>query len=399
LIAPPSAKILFVDDDAAMVETFQQVALNRFNADTALGGEQALDLIRRKGPYAVLISDMSMPGMNGVQFLEQAQKLSPDAVRIMVTGNLDQRTAVDAVNRGQIFRFLNKPFALSSLVLAIELALKHYEMLRAERELLEGTLMGSVKAMAEVIGLVAPDVLGLGRRLQESMRQFGSFVGAGPSWELEVAALLSPLGSAALPLRLRQKVASRVALAPDEAAMAQRSPQVAHDLLAPIPRLGNVARIVLHQDHAYTGSGFPEHSPIREDLPIGARMLKILKDRLSLEDEGRAKKLPYAGVKQRSHEAMKRRAGQYDPQLLERCFDCFQAYLGTGISEKRGVQSLFLVDVVPEQIVVSDICTTEGVVLVSAGSRLTPVVIEHLRNHAEMGGVTQPVLVQDPEAL
>jgi len=381
-----------------MVETFQQVSVNRFAADTAMGGEQALELIRRRGPYAVLISDMTMPGMSGVEFLEQAQVLSPDAVRIMLTGNLDQKTAVDAVNRGQIFRFLHKPFSLTGLILAIELALKHHEMLRAERELLEGTLMGSVKAMSEVIGLVAPDILGRGRRLQESMRRFGAFAGAGPSWELEVAALLSPLGSAALPLRLRQKIESRMALTAEETAMAQRTPQVGHDLLAAIPRLANVAQIVLHQDHAFAGSGFPAHSPIGEALPIGARMLKLLKDRLALEDEGRAKKLPYSRVKQQAHETMKRRTGQYDPQLLEKCFDCFQDYLGTAVSENRGVQSLFLVDVMPEQIVVADICTAEGVVLVSAGSRLTPVVIEHLRNHAEMGGVMQPVLVQDPEA-
>jgi hypothetical protein len=60
------------------------------------------------------------------------------------------------------------------------------------------------------------------------------------------------------------------------------------------------------------------------------------------------------------------------------------------------VQSLFLANVIPGQIVVSDICTRAGMVLVVAGSRLTSVVIEHLRNHAEMGGVAQPVLVQDP---
>ena len=82
--------------------------------------------------------------------------LQRDAVRIMLTGNVDQQTAVDAVNRGHIFRFLHKPFRVDGLIHEIELGIKHYEMLRAERELLEGTLMGSVKAMSEVIGLVAP---------------------------------------------------------------------------------------------------------------------------------------------------------------------------------------------------------------------------------------------------
>ena len=168
----PSLKILFVDDDPNLLAAFQRNLRRQFTFDTALGGQEGLELLRTQGPYALLLVDMRMPGMDGIEFLERAQALAPDAVRMMLTGNADQQTAVEAVNRGHVFRFLNKPCPPEVLVPALEHGLKQFEMLRMERELLEGTLTGSVKVMTEVLGMVAPDALGRGQRLRESMRLF-----------------------------------------------------------------------------------------------------------------------------------------------------------------------------------------------------------------------------------
>src|SRR5438552_1794684 len=81
----------------------------RFSIDTALGGEPALALIASQGRYAVIVTDMQMPGMDGVEFLMQARQKAPDTVRLMLTGNADQKTAVEAMNKGHVFQFLNKP--------------------------------------------------------------------------------------------------------------------------------------------------------------------------------------------------------------------------------------------------------------------------------------------------
>jgi response regulator RpfG family c-di-GMP phosphodiesterase len=384
----PSLKILFVDDDPNLLAAFQRNLRRQFTFDTALGGQEGLELLRTQGPYALLLVDMRMPGMDGIEFLERAQALAPDAVRMMLTGNADQQTAVEAVNRGHVFRFLNKPCPPEVLVPALEHGLKQFEMLRMERELLEGTLTGSVKVMTEVLGMVAPDALGRGQRLRESMRLFAHSIGATPAWELEVAALLSPIGLASLPARVLQKISSGLDLAPGEQAVLRRVPQIGHDLLAAIPRLGGVARIVLYQNKSFDGGGFPADENSGEHIPLGARMLKILGDRLTLENEG--------VVKQRAFETMKAREGVYDQRLLACCFVCFQAFLTNAISAETPVRTLYIKELLEGQVVVSDITTPEGLVLVGAGNRLTAMVLARLHNYDELNEVKQPVLVQDP---
>lgn len=380
-------KILFIDDDANLLAAFQRNLRKQFEFDTALGGQEGLEKLRTHGPYALLVVDMRMPGMDGVEFLEQAQKLAPDTVRMMLTGNADQQTAVDAVNRGQVYRFLNKPCPVEVLIPAIEEGLKRFELMQIERELLEGTLMESVKLMSEVLGMVAPDALGRGQRLRESMRQFAKFINAGPLWELEVAALLSSIGCASLPARVLEKFSNGDNRTLEEEKIMRLVPQIGHDLLAGIPRLGQVARIILFQRKNFDGSDTPSIKCVGENLPIGARMLKILLDRMTLESEGI--------VKQRAFQAMEARVGAYDPRLLQLCFACFQTFLISTVSSELPVRSLYVKELTADQVIVSDIVTPEGVVLVGAGNRLTPMVLQKLRNYDTLGEVKQPVLVQD----
>lgn len=383
-----NSKILFVDDDENILAAVQRNLRKQFTVDTAQSGLQGLEQIRTQGPYAVIISDMSMPSMNGAEFLEAARRLAPDTVRIMLTGNADQQTAADAVNRGHVFRFLSKPCPPEMLVPAIEHGLKQYQLLQTERELLEGTLTGSVKMMSEVLGMVSPDALGRGQRLRESMRTFAHFIGAESVWALEVAALLSPIGFASMPSSLLQKISSGFELLPAEQALVNRVPQVGHDLLVDIPRLEGVAQSVLFQSKAFDGTGFPAGNCVGKNIPLGARMLKILNDRLALEAEGT--------VKQRALDAMRLRAGQYDPLLLEQSFQCFQAFLINAMSADRPVRSLLINQLTVDQVVVSDICTLKGLVLVGAGNRLTSMVLQRLQNYDTLGDVKQPVMVQDP---
>ena len=381
-------KILFVDDDPNLLAAFQRTLRRQFNVEVAVGGQAALELLRASSAYALLVADMSMPEMDGVEFLEEARVLAPNAVRLMLTGNADQRTAVDAVNRGQVYRFLNKPCPPEILIPALESALNHYDLMCVERELLEGTLMGSVKMLSEVLGMVAPDALGRGQRLRESMRVFARAADVTSMWEMEVGALLASIGCASLPPRVIRKLNLGESLSREETTVVRRVPQVGHDLLVGIPRLAGVARIVLYQDQAFDGSGFPQDGCSGEHLPIGARMLKILNDRLILESDG--------VVKQAAHDAMKAKAGMYHPKLLDICFQCLSTFLENTISAERPVYTLFVKELIVDQIVVSDITTQEGFVLVGAGSRLTPMVLERLGNYDALGEVKQPVLVQEP---
>ncbi len=384
----PENRILFVDDDAHLLAAFQRTLRRVFQFDVAPGGAEALEMIKTGGPYAVVVADMRMPLMDGIELLERVRELSPDTVRIMLTGNADQQTAVDAVNRGQIFRFLNKPCPTEVLQEAIHSALQRHQFLARERELLEGTLSGGVRLMAEILGAVAPDALGHGRRLRDSARVFCARIGAPEAWEIEMAALLSGIGCAAIHPALTRKIAARLELGPEERAVARRIPRIGHDLLVNIPRLQEVARIVLYQRQRYDGGGNPGDGVAGEALPLGARMLRILGDRLELESDG--------VVKQAAYEAMRMREGAHDPELLRRCFECFPNFLVQPIGADRPVLSLPVSELVAGLVVVSDIVSRSGAVFISAGHVLSEMMIVRLKTHAELGQVKEPVMVQLP---
>ena len=128
-------KILFVDDEPAVLDGFRRMLHREFEVDTAVGGERGLMLIQDCGPYCVVISDMRMPCMDGAEFLSQVRKKSPDTVRMLLTGYTDINAAIKAVNEGNIFRFLTKPCSKETLVEAIHLGLAQYNSITAEKQL------------------------------------------------------------------------------------------------------------------------------------------------------------------------------------------------------------------------------------------------------------------------
>ena len=91
-------KILCVDDELNILLSLQRQLRKRFHLESALGPEKALATIERDGPYAVIVSDLQMPGMNGLELLAKVREMAPETVRIMLTGQADLATAIAAVN-------------------------------------------------------------------------------------------------------------------------------------------------------------------------------------------------------------------------------------------------------------------------------------------------------------
>lgn len=381
-------QLLFVDDDANILAAFRRNLRGQFTFDTALGAEEALGLLRRGGPYAVIIADMNMPGMDGIELLEHARLLSPDTVPLMLTGNADQQTAVDSVNRARVFRFLNKPCPPEVLVPALHSAIQQYEQRRIERELLEGTLMSCVKLLTDVLGTVAPDALGRGQRLRLAIGQYARTRGIAAAWECEVAALLSAIGFAAVPPSIVQKIGEGVPLTLTEETIVRRVPQIGHDLVADIPRFAGVAAAILYQKKYFDGTGFPADACKEAAIPIGARLLRIFADRLELEADG--------VVKQAAFETMAARTGVYDEALLADCFEVFPSFLPNALAGDRPVGSVSVSQLQPGLVAVAEICTRNGLVIVGAGHVLTETVIERINNFALLGEVKEPILVQEP---
>jgi CheY-like chemotaxis protein len=130
-------KILFVDDEPSVLDGYRRMLHRDFEVDTANSGDDGLALLRGTGPYAVVVSDMRMPGMNGAEFLTKVRQEAPDTVRVLLTGYSDMDAAIEAVNEGNIFRYLTKPCQREVLVKAITLSLEQYRKTITEKDLLK----------------------------------------------------------------------------------------------------------------------------------------------------------------------------------------------------------------------------------------------------------------------
>jgi response regulator RpfG family c-di-GMP phosphodiesterase len=303
-----SKKILFVDDEPNVLQSIKRGMRSEFELDIACGGQEGLASIQSSGPYAVVVSDMRMPGMNGIEFLEQARALAPDTVRIMLTGNADQQTAVDAVNKGDVFRFLNKPCDQKSLAATVTAALRQHQLITAVRDLLENTLRGSIKALTDILALTSPEVFGGATRHKAYMKRLIESLGIAADWQYEAIAALSQLGCITIAPQILSKRCAGHVLSEDEYAVFVTHVTVAADILSTIPRLDSVADAVRYQEKRFDGKGFPNDGIAGEKIPLGARLLKVIVDFDLMESSG--------STQSEAMSEMKKRSGHYDPAVL-----------------------------------------------------------------------------------
>jgi response regulator RpfG family c-di-GMP phosphodiesterase len=329
---------------------------------------------------------MQMPGMNGIDFLIQVETQTPDTIRIMLTGNADQKTARDAVNQGHIFRFLTKPCPLEELVQSLHAGLRQHALVTAERVLLERTLNGSVKMLTDILSMQDPEAFGQGRQLRDYMRAFAQSLNISQTWDLELAAMLSPIGWVTVPGSLRQKARSGHGLSGPEKDILGRVPRVAFDLLSNIPRLESVARIILYQGKNYDGSGTPADGVAGDALPVGSRILHVLLDLMEHERTG----LP----KHKALERMKGEAGsRYDPRVIAAVAAGFDIHLPAD-AEGSEVLSLSFNELRVRDVLKSDLLTMEGTLIVSAGTEISPMLLQKFRNFARLSGIREPIQVR-----
>lgn len=130
-------RILLVDDDKHTLEAYKRLLHGKFMIDTASSAAQGLAVMVLLGPFAVVISDMRMPGMNGAEFLGRVKEIAPQTVRMLLTGHRNMDHAVEAVNQGQIFRYLTKPCKGDALQSAILLGLARFRANMEDKELIE----------------------------------------------------------------------------------------------------------------------------------------------------------------------------------------------------------------------------------------------------------------------
>ncbi len=382
---PPSKpRILFVDDEPDLLAAIaRNLRSEHFTVATASSAAEALDMLAKAGPFAVIVSDLRMPGMDGIGLLRTARELYPDTVRVLFTGQPDLDNAVAAVNEGAIFRFINKPCSRVTLALTVKGAVEQHRLIMAERELLQETLRGSIKALTDVLALASPLAFGRATRVRQSMAALAASLKVTESWHIEVAAMLSQIGSVILPTAILEKAYQGQEMTEPELEMVRRVPSVTEQVLANIPRLEPVVEILRCQEKRFDGTGTPDDIRGGSAIPWGARALKAVIDLDTLEAGGLP---PSMAV-----DTLRCRYGWYDPAILD-------ALAETRQSDRHStVRELPLNGLAAGMVLAQDVRTTKGMLFVARGQEVTAGLIEKFHNsHPGMFG-TDPILVVLPE--
>lgn len=371
-------KVLLVDDDENILHGYHRVLRKDFDLEVAMGGAQAVLALKKHGPYAVIVADMRMPGMSGLELLGQAQEIHEDTVRIMLTGNLDLQTVLDAVNHGRVFRFLTKPCSTEDLEQAIKDGLRQYRLVRAERDLLEQTLTGAIQVLADLLASVDPETFSLGQEAQSRCAAVARQLGCKDTWEIEIGALLAPIGRVALP----PDILTGAGQGRDVARLLEMVPEMGARLVGRIPRMDAVADIIRYHRRGFDGSGTPLDGPTGAAIPLGARILKAVWDFSTIEAARRSRAVAL--------EEIRLRAAAYDPDILRVLLEEFRQ----PAPSEPPVRRVQIRELRRGMILMDDIRTRQGVQVLSRGLRLGTGHIEFLTNLAELMDVQETVAVR-----
>jgi response regulator RpfG family c-di-GMP phosphodiesterase len=382
-----STRLLIVDDSEDVILSLRELLSERYQVDTAGNGAEAVRLLRLGRPYSVIISDMHMPGMKGVELLALCATIRPLATRILLTGDASRRVSTEALNVSHCFRVVYKAIPPAELLAIVELAVRQNEQAVMENELLDSTYRGTVKLLLELFSATAPESLEMSVRLQRVVRKFADIMKFPLAWEIEMTAGLARIGMATLPPNVLSKFSEKKRLTSVEQSLVDTIPDIGARLLEAVPRLERVAETIRYQWKHYDGTGLPVDSRNGVLIPLGARVLKIFTDRAWLELDG----VPVAEARKK----MEERVGVYDPELLAASFLHFPDNIVQDSSIPAMVLMLSATELKPRQTAVMDITTKSGQRIVAAGNRLTAASIQRIRNHRELGNLPGPFCVQE----
>lgn len=359
-MTPSKLRILCVDDEKNVLEGLALQLERRYALETAVGGAAGLVVLEQKPDMAVIISDMRMPGMDGATFLARSRALAPRAVRMLLTGQTDIGSAVAAVNDGQIFRFLTKPCAPTTLLSAVSAAVEQHRLITAERELLELTLHGCIKALTDVLALTNPAAFGRASRLKTLAGALAAKLALPDAWQVEVAAMLSQLGHITLSSETAEKVYFGRQLSHDEQRQVDQLPAVVEQLLASIPRIEGVRKIL----SSYQKPPKPATSDALQVL-LATEVLRVAVDFDHLESLGSSQSSAL--------ESMRARGDRYAQPVVN------------ALATVRGGKPELIKELAPTELIVGmllaeDVLLPNGMLLVARGHEVTPRLMERIRN-------------------
>jgi CheY-like chemotaxis protein len=364
-------RVLCVDDEPNVLAAMERNLFGDFDVVVAPSGEAGLDAVRWGKPFAVIMSDMRMPGMDGATFLSKVREIAPDSVRVLLTGQADLESSIAAINKGAIFRYLCKPCPKEELVAALNDAVNQHRLICAEKELLATTLTASVQTLTEMLAMVAPWAFQRSAFAQSCVIHAMSELKWPDEWIYTIAASLSQIGCVGIPADVVQADAAQRKLSDEEKKLLQDHPDVGSNLVARIPRLELVAEIIRHQ-----ATVAPSDAPIT--VIRGAHLL-----RAALELERHASR----GRSLSNAWDVLRAVKPPIPEHIIKALADFRSNVAV-------VRSVHISELLPGWVLEEDIRTSNGLMVLTKGHELTDTAISALQRLLTLHAVKDPIRVR-----
>ena len=358
-------KVLFVDDEASILKGFKLNFGRIFDLYTSVSGRDALQIADEQGPFEVIVSDFSMPLMNGAEFLERIREQDREVVTILLTGQADFGDVCAAVEKGGIFRLLAKPCHPDVLKKNIDQALQQYRLIRAEKELLEQTLGATLNVLSSLLAASKPKIYRRAQRVEELAKQTVRQMKLPGGWRAGVAAKFSYLGFLTIPDEFQEKAHLGQELPESIQAMIDELPAFVGSLLKDIPRMKKVSEIVMKIGEDYHHST----DPLCETSEL-ASIIRLCRDYDILDESG----VPKSEIFDR----LRRQQDKYPDGSLDALASTRELDGGLGESTTIDVTKLKVGNRILE-----DLKLVDGSLFAPAGSRVTPVLIKTIENYTE----------------
>jgi putative nucleotidyltransferase with HDIG domain len=418
---PSPPVLLCVDDEPNILSALRRLFRPQgYRVHVAESGALGLELMASE-PVDLVISDMRMPHMDGATFLGQVRQGWPDAVRILLTGYADMTSTIEAINRGEIYRYITKPWVDSDMLLTVQQALERKNLEQEKRRLealtrsqneelrqlndslerkvqertaelqksnekLKASFINSIKIFSSLIELRNPALAGHSRRVAALARSLAKKMGMDDKSAQDVflAGLLHDIGKIGFPDKLIGRPTST--LNHEDLQVYRKHPLSGVHALMAFEEVGPAARIMRHHHERYDGHGFPDG--LRgQDIPLGARVLALANDFDSLQIGTFS---PHSHTPNEAKQVIEKDSGKrYDPAVVKALFDLIGAPPRQAAKELR----LSLAELKPGMVLSRDFVSTEGALLLGADHLLDAKLIEKMQAYEKSEGRVMAVHV------
>lgn len=297
-------KILCVDDEESILRGFQLNLRKDFELHLASNGVEGLEVFDKEGGFALVLSDMRMPQMNGATMLSEIKARDPEVVTVLLTGHTDFESAMSAVNEGSIFRMLSKPCPPETLIRILNDGLAQHDLITSKRILLDQTLRGAVDALAQSLSTAKPLFFGRAQRVRRIANELAEMMKIPDAWRVDIASTFSQLSYISIPEAVSEDVYHKRDLSPEVSRVVKQLPDDTQKLIEKIPGLEEVGEILskLTIQHRFEEE---DESGLRK----AASVLRVALDFDYYEEQGHDRSLIV--------QTLKSRKDDYDPEITE----------------------------------------------------------------------------------